>query len=140
MNCKKASVLVVTLVAVLSIASVSAMAAQQPVQNVSGMGVITPFWTDTALARANISVSGSTVKPSVSITAKKTSTEIEGTLYLEEKSGGSWEEVASWDISGTGYVNAAKSYKGAAGVTYRARAEVSVGGEYVGCVSVERKA
>lgn len=140
MNCKKAGVLVVTLVAVVSMASVSAMAAQQPVQNVSGMGIITPYWTDTALARANISVSGSTIKPSVYVTAKKTSTEIEGTLYLEEKSGGSWEEVASWDISGTGYINAAKSYRGATGVTYRARAEVSVGGEYVKCTSASIRA
>ena len=125
-----------SLVVATTVMPLPAMAAQQSEPNSVGSGgIITPFWTNTALARANISVSGSTVKPSAYIVAQKTTTEIEGTLYLEEKSGGSWEEVASWDISGTGYLNAAKSYRGSSGTTYRARAEVSVGGEYVECVS-----
>lgn len=114
------------------------IAAQQWVQNSSdGSTVITPFWTNTALARANISSSNTTVKPSAYIKAKSSFTDIEGTLYLEEKSGSSWEEVVSWEIGGTGTLTVAKSYKGVAGNTYRARVEVYVGGEYVECVSAE---
>jgi len=140
MNRKITGVLM-SLVMATAVMPIPAMAAQQSAPNSVGSGgIITPFWTNTALARANISVSGSTVKPSAYIVAQKTTTEIEGTLYLEEKSGGSWEEVASWDISGTGYLNAAKSYRGSSGTTYRARAEVSVGGEYVECVSASCEA
>jgi len=135
MNRKIAGILL-SLVMATTMMPLSAMAAQQPVPNSVGSGgIITPFWTNTALARANISVSGSTVKPSAYIKAKSSSTNIEGTLYLEEKSGGSWEEISSWEISGTGTLTVAKSYMGSAGTTYRARAEVSVGGEYVECVS-----
>lgn len=135
MNRKIAGILM-SLVMATAVMPIPAMAAQQSAPNSVGSGgIITPFWTNTALARANISVSGSTVKPSAYIKAKNSSTDIEGILYLEEKSGGGWEEVDSWEISGTGTLTVAKSYRGSAGTTYRARAEASVGGEYVECVS-----
>ena len=140
MNRKIAGILL-SLVMATTMMPLSAMAAQQAVPNsIDSGGIITPFWTNTALARANISSSNRTVKPSVYIKAKSSSTDIEGTLYLEEKSGGSWEEVDSWEISGTGTLTVAKSYMGSAGTTYRARAEISVGGEYVECVSASCKA
>ena len=97
--------------------------------------IITPFWTNTASAQANISASNLTLKPSVYILAYNSSTSITGTLYLEKKSGSSWVNVTSWSISGKGSLTASKSYTGVAGTTYRARVVVSVGGESVECAS-----
>jgi len=99
--------------------------------------VITPFWINTDVARATISVSNLVLKPSAYIKAKSTSTVITGTLYLERESGSSWITVKSWSISGTGTLTVSKSYTGTSGVTYRARVAVSVGGESVGCTSSE---
>lgn len=135
MKIKKAAALVLSLAMAFSM-SMPALAAQ-PQRPISTNGniIITPFWTNTASAQAEISASGQTLKPSAYISAKSTSTKISGTLYLEKKSGSSWQTVTSWSISGTGSVAVAKSYQGTAGTTYRARAAVSVGGEYVECVS-----
>lgn len=83
-------------------------------------------WTNISSAMANISVDGTTVKPSVVVKAKKTSAEISGTMYLEKSSGGVWVEVRSWPISGTGSATLGKTYSGTSGVTYRTRAEIEV--------------
>lgn len=141
MNAKKMSMLVFSLVLAVSMMASPVLAVQPEAAVSSDTNVIiTPFWTNTASAQANISCSSQTLKPSTYILATKSSTYISGTLYLEKKSGSSWQTETSWSISGTGSLTASKSYKGTAGTTYRARVAVSVGGEYVECVSAECKA
>lgn len=99
---------------------------------------ITPYWINTKVAKADISASGSTVKPSATFVAKDASADIDGTLYLEMKSGGGWTEVDSWSISGTGTLSTTKSYTGAASGTYRSRAVVTVGSEEIEVVSASK--
>lgn len=141
MKIKKASLLVSSLVIAISLMSTPALAAQpQATVLCDSRTIITPFWTNTASAQANISSSNQTLKPSTYISAKSSTTKISGTLYLEKKSGSSWQNVTSWSISGTGSIAASKSYTGTSGTIYRARAVVSVGGESVECTSAEIKA
>lgn len=130
---KKSSKVALSLLIALVLMTPPVLAAQ-PQKNF-GEEIITPFWTNTASAQANISASNLTLKPSVYILAYKSSTSITGTLYLEKKSGSSWVNVTSWSISGKGSLTASKSYTGVAGTTYRARVVVSVGGESVECAS-----
>ena len=141
MKIKKASVLVSSLVIAISLMSTPVLAVQPQATVLSGSStIITPFWTNTASAQANISSSNRTLKPSTYISAKSTSTKISGTLYLEKKSGSSWQNVTSWSISGTGSIAVSKSYTGTSGTIYRARVVASVGGESVECTSAECKA
>lgn len=138
MKLKRTSMLVCSLVMVMTMMVTPALAAQPKGVISSGSGmIITPFWTNTASAQANISSSNQILKPSTYISAKSSSTKISGTLYLEKKSGSSWQSVTSWSISGTGSITASKSYTGKAGTIYRARVVVSVGGENVECTSAE---
>lgn len=76
-------------------------------------------WANIASAEAGISASGTTVKPSVAVTATNSSYKISGTLYLEKQSGSSWINVTSWPVSGTGTLRMSKSYTGTTGITYR---------------------
>lgn len=134
---KKKSLMVALSLLIALVLMTTPVLAAQPQKNF-GEEIITPFWTNTASAQANLSTSNLTLKPSVYILAYNTSTSITGTLYLEKKSGTSWVTVTSWSISGTGSLTASKSYTGVAGTTYRARAAVSVGGESVECTSGSR--
>ena len=141
MKSKKASIFALFLVLVMSIMCTPALAAQPSDTGLSGGDIIiTPYWTKTNAAQATISVSDRVLKPSAYVSAKSTSTEITGTLYLEKKSGSSWSVVTSWDVSGTGILLASKSYTGTSGTVYRSRLVVSVGGEYVECASSECEA
>lgn len=140
MKSKKVSAMALTLVMAISMMSTPAWAAYPP-SNVSPENgiIVSPFWENTSSAYAQISASGKTITVGARIQAKATSTAISGTLYLEKKSGSSWQTVTSWSISGTGTLNASKTYTGVAGTTYRSRAVVSVGGENVECMSSECK-
>lgn len=93
--------------------------------------VISPFFTETSSAVANISKSGSNVIPEIIVKALKTTTKISGTLYLEKLESGSWKPVTSWSVSGTGTLSTYKTYPGTSGVTYRSRIVVTVGSEKI---------
>lgn len=132
---KKTGALILAAVMAVCAMSTTALAAQPP--NV-GQQEITPYWLNADTARATITASGSTVKPGAIFQAKDSTVDIDGTLYLEVKSGGSWEEVDSWSIGGTGSLSVIKSYTGAASGTYRSRAVVTVGTEEIEVVSASK--
>ena len=93
--------------------------------------IITPFWQYISSAQAGISASGTTVTPSVSVTAASSTQRLSGTLFLERQSGSTWVRVTSWSVSGTGTLRESRSFNGTAGVTYRARFVVTAGTESV---------
>lgn len=93
--------------------------------------IITPFWVETSEATADISVSGKNVCPVMRVKANKTTTKISGMLYLEKLVSGSWQQVTSWPVSGTGVVNLSKSSAATTGITYRSRFVVTVGSEKI---------
>lgn len=80
MKFKKTSVLLFSLMVALFSMTIPAAAVSPTRMEQNNVGIITIFWTNTSAARANISVSGRTVKPSVYIKAQKSSADIEGTL------------------------------------------------------------
>lgn len=138
---KKTGALILAAVMVVCTMTTTAIAAQPPNARLAVNTLqdgVTPYWLNVDIARATISASGSTVKPSASFRAKSSTADIDGTLYLEMKSGGSWTEVDSWSISGTGKLSVSKSYTGAASGTYRSRAVVTVDSEEIEVVSASK--
>ncbi|WP_312812084.1 hypothetical protein [Sedimentibacter sp.] len=97
--------------------------------------IITPFWVEISSVLAYISANGNTLYPEVYVEAKSTSASITGTMYLEKYSSGSWVNVTSWSIKGTGSVFLSKSYSGIPETKYRTRAVVTVNGESAEAVS-----
>lgn len=92
-------------------------------------------WVNVLSAEAGISASGKTLSPKVAIIANNGSSKISGTLYLERLSNGTWVNVTSWSVSGTGILQTSKSYTGTSGITYRARFAGTVVTEAVECSS-----
>ncbi len=97
--------------------------------------IITPFWVEIITILPDISASGNTVYPEVYVKAKATSSSIVGTMYLEKYSSGSWVNVTSWSLKGTGSLSASKSYNGTSNTKYRTRVVVTVNGETAEAVS-----
>ncbi len=91
--------------------------------------IITPFWNKISSISPYISATGTTLYPEVYISAKSTSSSISGTMYLQRYSSGSWVNVTSWSINGTGNVFLSKSYRGTSGSRYRVKVVVNVAGE-----------
>lgn len=97
--------------------------------------VTTPLWESISGISPSISAEGTTLYPEVFIEAKKSSSSISGTMYLEKYSSGRWTSVTSWSLKGTGNVFLSKSYRGTSGVKYRTRVVVTVDGEKVEATS-----
>lgn len=105
-------------------------ARETPDYSISG-GIAPRFYSETSSAVADIWISGNKVSAAMSVKARKTSTKISGTLYLEKQTKNGWGKVTSWSVSGTGTLNATNSYAATSGTTYRSRFVVTVGSETV---------
>ncbi|WP_326906534.1 hypothetical protein [Sedimentibacter sp. MB31-C6] len=97
--------------------------------------IITPFWVEIITILPDISASGNTLYPEVYVKAKSTSSSITGIMYLEKYSSGSWVNVTSWSLKGTGSLSAFKSYSGISNNIYRTRVVITVNGETAEAVS-----
>ncbi|NYB76151.1 MULTISPECIES: hypothetical protein [Sedimentibacter] len=97
--------------------------------------IITPFWSQIDIISPYISSSGYVLYPEVYIEAKSTSASISGTMYLQKYSSGSWVNVTSWSLNGTGNVFLSKSYSGTSNTMYRTKVVVTVNGETAEAVS-----
>ena len=82
-----------------------------------------------------ISASGNTLYPEVYVKAKSTSASISGTMYLQKYSSGSWLNVTSWSLKGTGSLSSSKSYSGTLNTKYRTKVLVTVNGESAEAIS-----
>lgn len=94
-------------------------------------------WQSTNIVIPSIQCSGRKIYSSLFISPKENTTTTQGTLYLEMKVGGSWEEVKSWPIDEVGKVNVTKTYRGNIGVTYRTRVVVRTGLDNIDVASSE---
>lgn len=92
-------------------------------------------WNNAAKVVADIWTSGKKVKASAFIKVKDIGAKVSGYLYLEEKSGGKWKTVQSWEINQNGNVDITKSATYTAGNIYRARIKATVAGETVEDIS-----
>ena len=96
-----------------------------------GAGVVAPMWVNTSYVRTSISASGTTVNASVVARASNLNTYGSGTLYVDRYQNGGWVCVASWNVSGTGTINATRNYYGSRGQTYRCRANLQIGSDQI---------
>lgn len=97
--------------------------------------IITPFWVEIITISPYISASGNNLYPEAYVKAKSTSSSIIGTMYLEKYSSGSWVNVTSWSLKGTGSLSSSKSYSGTLNTKYRTRVVVTVNGETAEAIS-----
>ena len=97
--------------------------------------IITPFWVEISSISPYISASGNTLYPEVYVKAKSTSASISGIMYLQKYSSGSWLNVTSWSLKGTGSLSSSKSYSGTVNTKYRTRVVVTINGETAEAVS-----
>lgn len=88
-------------------------------------------WANVKSANAGISASGKTITTTLSVQCIDSNMKIDGTLYLEKKTGNSWSSVTSWTVSATGLLRTSKTLAGIPGTTYRARFDIVAGKERV---------
>lgn len=86
-----------------------------------------PRWNSTLSCNGNLSFSGTTAKCQVVVYAID-GAQINGTMTLYRISSSSQTEVASWDISGTTYLNTTKSTSVTKGQTYKLVVDINVSG------------
>ncbi len=118
----------------------TAIAADIPSQklcDIASVQQIEPRWGNANLAVPSISVSGKQILVTVHISPKKTTTKTTGKLILEKKNGNGWSTVVSWGIDASGTIDVIKNYRGASGVTYRARVIATIGTDKTDCISAE---
>jgi hypothetical protein len=106
-----------------------AMESKEQMLICNNYSTISPFWTSISDISPRISAEGSTLYPEVYIEAISSTGTISGTMYLEKYVSGSWTNVTSWGISGTGSAFLSKTYQGTSGTKYRVRVVVTVNGE-----------
>ena len=94
-------------------------------------------WQSTNIVIPSIYNSGRKIFASLFISPKDNTTTTQGTLYLEMKVGGRWEEAKSWTIDEVGKVNVTKTYRGNVGITYRTRVVVRTGLDNIDVASSE---
>ena len=138
MSIKKTCSVAVIIISAISLFAVPvhAQSLAQVHTNIDGLydgnsAIVVPAWSETSTAMARISTSGTTVFPSMHVRAMNFATRIFGTMILEESRNGSWVSVASWAVSGTGVLNAERTFSGTSGTTYRTRFVVTVGSERI---------
>lgn len=127
---KTVALLLMTITMVGSI-SIPAQAAQPISREKPGVIIAEPMWVNTNFAHASLYANGTTLNASVSAQASNLNTYCSGTLYLDKLQNGRWTCVASWGVSGRGYLNVSKSYYGSSGQTYRCRASLQVGSDQI---------
>ena len=125
MYVKKIMSLFLSLILVFGMMSIPILAASKPLE-----GEAVPYWQNIATMKAKCSISQNNVKISANVSSTKVGASIDGTLYLEEKNGNTWNEVTSWSFQGTDIVSLQKTYPYSNGKTYRSKVEVYVDGEY----------
>ena len=98
---------------------------------------ISPMWVDADQVFPGIFSSGKKITATLNIRAKKNTTALSGTLYLEESNGGRWRTVASWTFDGTGKFRENYMYSGKSGATYRTKVVATVGTDSISKYSTE---
>lgn len=138
MKLKKIGAILLTSMLVLGsigIDNVYAIEQQKNISVYTNNHIVTPFWSQIDTISPYISASGNAIYPEVYIEAKSPSSSIKGTMYLERYSSGSWVNVTSWSLKGTGSLSASKGYSGTLNTKYRTRVVVTINGETAEAVS-----
>lgn len=87
---------------------------------------ISPFWENINSVDAYLYISNGTAEADSYVSAANKSAKISGTVVLQKNQNGSWVNVKSWSMSGTGSAFVNDTYSVTKSVSYRIKTTVKV--------------